>query len=52
MPLEQSKGYGRELLMETCIKADEMGLDALCLMADEKDWPKNWYQRFGFERLV
>jgi len=51
IPSEQGSGYGNELLVETCKKACEMKIDALCLMAKTDDWPKDWYFRFGFIKV-
>jgi N-acetylglutamate synthase-like GNAT family acetyltransferase len=51
IPCSQGKGYGRELLAQVCIKASEMNLNALCLMAKADDWPKEWYFRFGFVKV-
>jgi predicted N-acetyltransferase YhbS len=47
-PAFQGQGLGRELLWGACEEAKKLGLDAVCLRADPKDWPKVWYIRSGF----
>lgn len=51
IPSEQKKGYGNQLLIAISNFAHKEGLDALCLMAKADDWPKDWYLRFGFQKI-
>jgi len=51
IPTEQGKGYGNQLLNAVCKLAIDKSLEGLCLMATEKDWPKIWYQKFGFIKV-
>lgn len=48
IPTEQGKQYGHQLLLQLCQEARRQQLDALCLMALSNNWPRLWYQRFGF----
>ena len=48
IPKFQSMGYGKFLLNNIVSKAIDDGYDGLCLMAKSSDWPKGWYQDFGF----
>ena len=51
VPEEQGKGFGRQLLQALCRWACEHTFQALCLMAKADDWPRLWYQRFGFQKV-
>ena len=51
VPSKQGKGLGKQLLLGLCNKAREMNLDGLCLFADANGWVKDWYLRFGFEKV-
>jgi ribosomal protein S18 acetylase RimI-like enzyme len=51
LPEYQGRGLGRQLLIEACRLAKLQGLNALCLMAKENDWPKDWYLRYGFIKV-
>lgn len=50
-PSFRGEGLGRELLLAVCREAVRLDLAGLCLRADAGDWPKDWYQRFGFVRV-
>lgn len=51
LPNFQGKGLGRLFLSECVCYLKERNFDAVCLMAASDDWPKDWYARFGFEKL-
>ena len=50
-PAFRGRGLGRELLLAVCREAVRLDLAGLCLRADADDWPKDWYERFGFKRI-
>lgn len=47
-PAYQGQGLGNSLLHTIICLGLEEGLQALCLKADNNDWPLEWYQRNGF----
>lgn len=51
LPAYQGQGYGHQLLAAICQQALAQGLAGLGLMALQEDWPAQWYQRLGFERV-
>ena len=51
VPSYQGKGYGRQLLRHLMSVAREQQYEALCLMALANDWPKDWYQKLGFNKV-
>ena len=51
IPSYQGNGLGNELLKEICFRARKQSLSGLCLTADAGEWPKDWYLKFGFEKV-
>jgi GNAT superfamily N-acetyltransferase len=52
VPCFQGRGFGNALLDAIIHQAKCDGLQALCLLADVKDWPRHWYRRRGFVPVV
>lgn len=51
VPARQRRGLGNALLTSVCFEARALGLSGLALKARADGWVKDWYQRFGFERV-
>jgi predicted N-acetyltransferase YhbS len=51
LPEFQGNGFGGEILKLICGQAKSEQYEGLCLMAKAQDWPKDWYQNFGFTKV-
>ncbi|MFT6632652.1 MAG: N-acetylglutamate synthase-like GNAT family acetyltransferase [Bacteriovoracaceae bacterium] len=51
LPEFQGNGFGTEMLKLICGQAKSEQFESLCLMAPVNDWPKDWYQNFGFKKV-
>lgn len=47
-PDYRGRGYGAALLAEAKRRSVAAGCDVFFLTADLDDWPRQWYERFGF----
>jgi ribosomal protein S18 acetylase RimI-like enzyme len=45
----RDKGYATAVVLRAAQEAREQGADLVYLVADEEDWPKEWYWRLGFD---
>ena len=45
----RGKGYATAVVLRTAHEARERGADLVYLVADDEDWPKEWYRRLGFD---
>lgn len=51
LPSFQGNGFGNRLLESLEIYLKSRQYDAMCLMAVARDWPKDWYLRYGFQKV-
>jgi len=47
----RGKGYATAVVLRAVDEARNAGADLVYLVADEEDWPKEWYQRLGFDTV-
>jgi ribosomal protein S18 acetylase RimI-like enzyme len=47
----RGKGYASAVVMRAVAEADAAGADLIFLVADDEDWPKELYERLGFETV-
>jgi ribosomal protein S18 acetylase RimI-like enzyme len=47
----RGKGYATAVVLRAAEEARSAGADLVYLVADEEDWPKEWYQRLGFDTV-
>jgi ribosomal protein S18 acetylase RimI-like enzyme len=45
----RGKGYATAVVLRAVDEARKAGADLVYLVADEEDWPKEWYRRLGFD---
>ncbi len=50
-PSKQGLGHGHEMLAAIVQLSRDMNLDGLCLLARSEGWVKDWYARFGFNKV-
>jgi ribosomal protein S18 acetylase RimI-like enzyme len=48
----RGRGYARALVVAAAERAERAGADFVFLVADDEDWPKELYQRLGFDPLA
>ncbi|HET6642682.1 MAG TPA: GNAT family N-acetyltransferase [Gaiellaceae bacterium] len=47
----RGKGYSTAVVLRAVDEARNAGADLVYLVADEEDWPKEWYGRLGFDTV-
>jgi GNAT superfamily N-acetyltransferase len=47
----RGKGYATAVVLRAVDEARSAGANLVYLVADEEDWPKEWYQRLGFDTV-
>lgn len=45
----RGKGYATAVVLRAVDEARRNGADLVYLVADDEDWPKEWYRRLGFD---
>jgi len=45
----RGQGYASAVVMRAVREAQAAGADLIFLVADDEDWPKELYERLGFE---
>ncbi|KAA2261093.1 GNAT family N-acetyltransferase [Solihabitans fulvus] len=50
-PEHRGQGYGRAVVREALRRARAAGCELIYLVADESDWPAQWYGRLGFSTV-
>jgi ribosomal protein S18 acetylase RimI-like enzyme len=45
----RGKGYATAVVLRAIEVARQQGADLVYLVADDEDWPKEWYRRLGFD---
>ncbi len=45
----RDKGYATAVVLRAAQEARDAGSDLVYLVADDEDWPKEWYRRLGFD---
>lgn len=45
----RGKGYATAVVLRAVDEARSSGADIVYLVADDEDWPKEWYRRLGFD---
>jgi ribosomal protein S18 acetylase RimI-like enzyme len=45
----RGKGYATALVLRAVEEARQAGVGLVYLVADDEDWPKEWYRRLGFD---
>lgn len=45
----RGKGYATAVVLRAVDEARKAGADLVYLVADEEDWPQQWYRRLGFD---
>lgn len=48
-PERRSRGYGTAVVLRALEEARAAGAEFAFLVADEQDWPKDWYAKLGFD---
>ena len=48
----QTRGVARSVVLAACDAAKAAGATRIFILADDEDWPKQLYERLGFDRLV
>ena len=48
-PSHRGRGFGTAVVVTALAEAYAAGADFVFLVADGDDWPKDWYERLGFE---
>jgi len=51
LPSFQGNGFAADMLNLICIQALMSGMTAVCLTAKSDEWPKDWYLKYGFEKV-
>jgi ribosomal protein S18 acetylase RimI-like enzyme len=47
----RGKGYATAVVLRAVEEARRAGADLVYLVADDEDWPKEWYGRLGFDTI-
>jgi GNAT superfamily N-acetyltransferase len=47
----RGKGYATAVVLRAVEEARRAGADLVYLVADDEDWPKEWYGRLGFDTV-
>jgi ribosomal protein S18 acetylase RimI-like enzyme len=50
-PARRGRGHGTAVVLTALAEAHAAGADFVFLVADEDDWPHQWYARLGFETV-
>ena len=48
----RNRGVARSVVLAACEAARDAGATRIFILADDEDWPKELYQRLGFDRLA
>ena len=48
----RNRGVARSVVLAACEAAKAAGASRIFILADDEDWPKQLYQRLGFDRLA
>ena len=48
----RNRGVARSVVLAACEAAKAAGASRIFILADDQDWPKQLYQRLGFDRLA
>ena len=48
----RNRGVARSVVLAACDAAKAAGATRIFILADDEDWPKQLYERLGFDRLV
>src|SRR5205085_2231166 len=51
-PEHRGRGYAGAVVRAAAAAAARSGAELVFLWADDRDWPKDWYERLGFEPLA
>lgn len=52
LPEHRGRGYANAVVRAAAAVAARSGAELVFLWADDRDWPKDWYGRLGFEPLA
>lgn len=52
LPEHRGRGYANAVVRAAAAAAARSGAELVFLWADDRDWPKQWYERLGFEPLA
>jgi ribosomal protein S18 acetylase RimI-like enzyme len=52
LPEHRRRGYGDAVMRAAVGRAGASGSELVFLWADDRDWPKDWYARLGFEPVA